>query len=114
MCQALPTRLVHAYSVTWQFLLTSNSIIEGLLGEVAGLVGGVEDLVVEDGEVESETQTDGVSGGELGLSNLGSSLVSLERLVGRVLAAVANGELGEVTVVVTLPVGKSQYVAVCD
>ncbi len=71
---------------------------------MAGLVGGVEDLVVEDGEVEGKTQADGVSGRELGLGNLGGSLVSLKRLVGRILAAVADGELGEVAVVVTLPI----------
>lgn len=71
---------------------------------MASLVGGIQDLVVENGEVEGKTQADRVSGRELGLSNLSSSLVSLEGLVGRVLAAVANGELGEVTVVVTLPV----------
>lgn len=70
---------------------------------MAGLVGGVEDLVVEDGEVEGKTKADGVGGRQLSLGNLGGSLVSLEGLVGRVLAAVANGELGEVTVVVTLP-----------
>lgn len=84
--------------------LTSNSIVEGLLGEVASLVGSVENLVVEDGEVEGKTQADGVGRRQLGLGNLGGSLVSLERLVCRVLAAVANGELGKVTVVVTLPV----------
>jgi hypothetical protein len=41
---------------------------------VAGTVGGVEDLVVEDGEVEGEAETDGVSGSELGLGNVGSVL----------------------------------------
>lgn len=30
----------------------SDSIIEGLLGELASLVWRVEDLIVEDGEVE--------------------------------------------------------------
>lgn len=83
--------------------LTSNGIIKRLLGKVASLVGGVEDLVVEDGEVEGKTQADGVSGGELGLGDLGGSLVGLERLVGRILATVADGELGEVAVVVALP-----------
>jgi hypothetical protein len=74
---------------------------------VAGLVRGVEDLVVEDGEVEGKAKTDRVSGRELRLRNLGSSLVSLKRLVGRVFALVANGKLGEVAVVVTLPMGMS-------
>jgi len=71
---------------------------------VASLVGGVKDLVIEDGEVEGKTKADGVGRGKLGLGNLGGSLVRLKRLVGRVLALVANGELGKVAVVVTLPV----------
>jgi hypothetical protein len=70
---------------------------------VASLVGGVQDLVVEHGEVEGESETDRVGRGKLSLSNLGSSLVGLKGLVGGVLALVANSELGEVAVVVTLP-----------
>ena len=71
---------------------------------MAGLVRGVQDLVVEDGEVEGQAEADRVRGRKLGLRNLGGSLVRLKRLVGRVLALVANGELGQVAVVVTLPV----------
>ena len=81
-----------------------NGVVEGSLGEVASLVGRVQDLVVEDREVQSESETDGVSRGEVSLGNLGGVLVSLERLVGGGLALVTEGELGEVTVVVTLPV----------
>lgn len=44
-----------------------------------------------------------MGGRELSLGNLSSSLVGLEGLVGRVLATVTDGELGKVTVVVTLP-----------
>ena len=40
-----------------------NGVVEGLLGEVASAVGGVEDLVVEHREVEGEAQADGVGGG---------------------------------------------------
>lgn len=83
--------------------LTSNGIVKRLLGQMAGLVRRVENLVVEDREVEGKAQADGVGRGELGLGNLGGRLVGLEGLVGRVLALVANGELGEVAVVVTLP-----------
>ena len=71
---------------------------------MAGLIRSVENLVVEDGEVQGKTKADGVSGRQLSLGDLGGSLVGLERLVGRVLALVANGELGKVAVVVTLPV----------
>jgi hypothetical protein len=88
----------------WFPRLTSDSIVKGLLGEVASLVGSVENLVVEDGEVQGEAETDGVGGGKLGLGNLGGGLVGLEGLVGGVLAAVADGELGQVAVVVALPV----------
>lgn len=54
----------------------SNGVVEGLLGEVASTVGRVQDLVVEDREVQRQTQTDGVGGGELGLSNIGGRLGS--------------------------------------
>jgi len=43
-------------------------------------------------------------GGKLCLSNLGGSLVGFEGFVGTVLAAVANGKLGEIAVVITLPI----------
>jgi hypothetical protein len=75
---------------------------------VAGLVRSVEDLVVEDGEVQGEAETDRVGRRQVSLGNLGGSLVGLKGLVGRVLAAVAHGELSEVAVVVTLPVSNSQ------
>lgn len=96
--------------VNWDFYgstqikLTSDSIIESLLGEMAGLVGRVQDLVVENGEVKGKTKADWVCWRKVGLSNFGCVLVSLKRLVGRLLSLVANGELGKVTVVVTLPV----------
>lgn len=61
---------------------TSNGIVKGLLGEMTCLVGRVEDLIVEDGEVEGKAETDGVGRSEVCLSDLGGSLVSLQRLVG--------------------------------
>ena len=82
---------------------TSNGIVKGKLGQMASLVRGVEDLVVEDREVKSEPETDGVGGGKLGLSDFGGTLVSFEGSVGSTLAAVANGEFCEITVVVTHP-----------
>lgn len=92
---------------------------------MASTVGRVQNLVVENGEVESQTQADGVSRGQLGLGDIGSALGKIEtasvtrkccdrrgqsylvRLVrgsGGNLALLARGELGEVAVVVTLPV----------
>lgn len=86
-----------------KWILTGNGIVESLLGKVASLVGGVEDLVVENGEVEGEAEADGVGGRKLALGNLGGGLVGDKGLVGRVLALVASSELGKVAVVVTLP-----------
>jgi hypothetical protein len=83
---------------------TGNGIIESLLGQLASLVGRVEDLVVEHGEVQCQTEADGVGGREVGGSDVSGSLVCLERLVGGGLALVADGELGKVAVVVALPV----------
>jgi hypothetical protein len=62
--------------------LTGNGIIESLLSKVASLVGSIENLVVEDREVQGQSQADRMGRGQLGLGNLGGSLVSLKRLVG--------------------------------
>ena len=123
----------------------SNGVVEGLLGKVASTVGRVEDLVVEDGEVQSETQANGVSRGQLSLGDVGSALLETALVYGRwhrkssgvqrnagrqnaephfkpieasylvgvvggsgsTLALLAGSELGEVTVVVTLPISAS-------
>src|SRR4051812_39513017 len=82
---------------------TGNGVIESLLRQLAGLVWRVHDLVVEDRKVQRKTKADWVRRGQAVGSNFGGSLVGLERLVGRSLALVANGEFGQVTVVVTLP-----------
>jgi len=71
---------------------------------MASTVGGVEDLIVEDGEVEGKAKTNGVCGWEFGDGNVRGGLVSLERLIGGLLSLIASGEFGEVTVVVTHPV----------
>jgi hypothetical protein len=87
-------------------MLTGNSIIKCLFGQVTCLVWGVQDLVVEDGEVEGEAETDWVGWCEVGLGNFGSVLIGLKGLIGRLLALITNGELSKVAVIVTLPVGK--------
>jgi hypothetical protein len=51
-----------------------DGVVEGLLGKVAGAVGGVQDLVVEDREVEREAEADGMGWGELGLGDIGGVL----------------------------------------
>ena len=48
-----------------------------LFGKLTRLVRAVEDLIVEHGEVESQTQSDGVGGLHFGLTDLKSILVSL-------------------------------------
>jgi len=87
-----------------QGIQLSDGIIESLLGQMASLVWSVVDLIVEHGEVECKTETDWVSWGEIGLSDIGSALVCLEGLVCGLLALIANGKLSQVTVVITLPV----------
>ena len=42
---------------------------------MARTVGRVKNLVVEDGEVEGETKTDGVGRGEISLGNIGGVLI---------------------------------------
>lgn len=69
---------------------------------MAGLVGGVQDFVVEDREVQGQAETDGVGGSKVGGSDLSGGLVGLQRGIGSTLTAVADGELSQVTVVVTL------------
>ena len=95
-------------SLQYDLGLTGNSLVEGSLGHLASLVGRVEDLVVKHGEVEREAETNGVRGREVGAGDFGRGLVRLQGLVGGVLALVGHGELGQVAVVVTLPVRKSE------
>lgn len=73
----------------WSRGLTGDSIIKSLFGKVASLVWGIEDFVVENGEVESKTKTDWVRRWEISASNLGSILVRFQRFVGRSFALVA-------------------------
>lgn len=72
-------RLVAHQSVS---LRTRNRIVEGLLGQVAGLVRRAENLIVKDGEVQRETQTDRVRWRQVSHGNVAGCLVCLERLFG--------------------------------
>ena len=71
---------------------------------MASLVRRVKDLVVEDREVQSQSETDRVGRSKLRLSDFSGALVGLKRIIGSRLATVANGELSKVTVVITFPV----------
>ena len=72
------------------------------LGELASLLGRVEDLIVEDGEVERQTEADGMRGLHLGLSNLEGLLVSLLRIFENLCSSVTHSHLGEVPVIISL------------
>ena len=89
-----------------QGVLTSDSIVKRLLGEVAGLIGRVEDFVVEDGKVQGKTKANWVSRSKIRCGNFRCSFVGFQRLIGRDLTLVAQGKLGEVSVVVTLPMSR--------
>lgn len=89
---------------------------------MACAIRGVQDLVVKDREVQGEAETDGVGRGELGLGDVGgvlgvrsvsschgasndvAYLVGVVRGGSSTLALLAGCELGEVAVVVSLPV----------
>lgn len=58
--------------------LTSNRIVKRLFGKVTGLIGRVEDLIVEDREVERKTEADGMSRSKIGGSDLGGCFVGLQ------------------------------------
>mmetsp|Transcript_3803 Transcript_3803/g.7546 ORF Transcript_3803/g.7546 Transcript_3803/m.7546 type:complete len:263 (-) Transcript_3803:231-1019(-) len=79
-----------------------NGVVEGLLGDMAGAVGAIENFVVKDGEVEGETEADGVSGGKVRRGDLGGGLVGVEGGAGGGLPGVSLLEFGEVAVVVSL------------
>jgi hypothetical protein len=85
----------------------SDGIIEGLLGELARALRGIQDLVVEDREVEGKAEADGVCGRKVNDSDVGGLLVGIEGVLGGVLAVLTSGKLSQVAVVVTLPAGST-------
>ena len=80
----------------------SDGVLEGLLGELDGLVGVVEDLVLEDGVVQTETETDGVGGVQLARGEVGGLLVGSGGLLGSLGEGLVGGELSQVPVVISL------------
>jgi len=73
-----------------------------LLGDLARLVGGVEDFVVEDGEVQGKTQSDRMRGRKVRRGNIRGALVRVKGRSSRLLAGFPGLELREVPVVVSL------------
>lgn len=45
---------------------------------MASLIWGIQDLVIEDGEIQGETETNGVGGCKISGGNLGGSFVGLQ------------------------------------
>ncbi len=75
-----------------------DCVLTYLLGQLARLLWRVEDLVVEDGEVERQSQADGVRGLHLRLGDLKGLLVRLLGVLQHAVAVVAGGNLGQVSV----------------
>merc|ERR1711981_322710 len=73
-----------------------------LLGQLAGFVGTVEDLIIEYGEVESQSQSDGMGWLHLGFADLKSVLVSFLRIIHHSCFSITNSHLSQVTEVVSL------------
>lgn len=82
---------------------TGNGIVESLLCKVASLIRGVQDFIIKHGKVERQSEADGVGWGKVSLRDFGCIFVGLQRFVGGFLALVAEGELSQVAVVITLP-----------
>mmetsp|Transcript_75886 Transcript_75886/g.234952 ORF Transcript_75886/g.234952 Transcript_75886/m.234952 type:complete len:304 (+) Transcript_75886:73-984(+) len=79
-----------------------HGLVEGALGERAGLVRRAEDLVVEDREVEREAEADGVRAGQLVVGDHRGGLVGVMRGLRDGTLLVVGGKLREVAVVVAL------------
>jgi len=80
----------------------SNGIIEGRLGQGAGLLGVVQALVVEDREVEGQSQSDGVGGLQLSVGDLRGSRVGLQGTLRDLFMQISLGVLRDVSEVVSL------------
>ena len=78
----------------------SNGVVEGLLGELASLLGIVADFIIENGEVEGQSESDGVGGLEVRSGNLLRVVVGIEGIVGGSLVLGVGGVLSNVSVVV--------------
>jgi hypothetical protein len=79
-----------------------NGIIESLLRNLASLVRRIENLVVEDREVEGQSQSDRMRWWKIRGGNSTGSLVGIEGGSARLLADITSLELREITVVVSL------------
>jgi len=85
-----------------QMLDVSNSVVESLLGKVAGLGGLVHDFVVEDREVKGKTKSNGVGGLKVLGGNIRGLLVGIEGTVSNTLVSITGSVFGDVSEVITL------------
>lgn len=86
-----------------------NGLVEGLLGQATSLLRSVQDFIVEHGEVESEPQPDRVGRREVGVGDLAGLLIGVEGLLRRELTFLSCSKLGQVPVVIPLPIGVVSY-----
>ena len=95
-------KLDDALGVTEVILLELINLVEGLLegvvGELASFLVILEHLIVEHGEVQSETELNGIAGGKI---DAVCSLVSILGLCLHGFEKISLGVLGDVAVVVT-------------
>lgn len=70
---------------------------------MTSLIRGVQDFVVKYGEIQGQSETDGVGWGKVSLRDFSCVLVGLQGLIGGLLALVTESELGQVTMVIALP-----------
>mmetsp|Transcript_84216 Transcript_84216/g.188030 ORF Transcript_84216/g.188030 Transcript_84216/m.188030 type:complete len:276 (-) Transcript_84216:81-908(-) len=79
-----------------------DRVLEGRARHLAGLVGVLQHLVLEDGVVQGEAEADGVGHDQVLLGDLRGLLVREPRALRRLGLLVAVAELGDVAVVVGL------------
>lgn len=87
-----------------------NTRFKPLKGVPARAVRRVEDFIIENGEVQGESEADGVGRGELDHGDVARCFVSDQTVLGRLLPVVARGELCQVPVVISLPEQGTQKV----
>merc|ERR1712151_507065 len=79
-----------------------DSILKRRAGHLASLVGIIQDLVLENGETECQSQADWMSDGEILFGDIMSFLVCRPRALSRLAFCVAVREFSDISVVVGL------------
>jgi len=79
-----------------------NGIVEGLLSNLAGLLGLVHDFIVKYGEIQSKTKTNWVCRLELSSADVSGTLVSIQTALSNIITVSGGGDFSEVPVIITL------------